>query len=1434
MSKKCSITPKSKTLAKLMTKYGEFEGFRMYYTKRSLEAKSDDVIEAEVFMEDSEVPVSTLNVNPGSKRGLNALTESIEETGKLASWSVKNGMRNRTYNVMPESRADQTANTLNNSLREAGLYETYKAVKMYDALSNSYFVKVDVNDNTDYLVSNANVPFLEELQRRSQELSRENMELSKERRAGGIDAAREREILKRQGDLNSILADINDTMSQMRSSFTIDDLNLELDADFMVMDNFFSKDEFTYEEVRQAIDKLEVWAAMSDVPVKGKHPFLDEIEIANEGMSSAIISKARTFYETYADAVAKRRDAAIIQFTRDNTVSDELSNEQILEILQDMNVLRAETLNPGQANQPLLQAVFSAVTKVNLQFQEQADRDLDELLRLAKAVSKDLLTKMRQVDSAGRQTGFLVNPYSNAYYEAREDVLSAVRQAKNTFYNLPENVTAGVYQAAKTALQNAQANMAAFYKDFHSNINPTELVADEDTSDGIVPDKYIDDRVVADDSETTKRNELIELVGERQADIIIKSAKNKVKKYQSARDAYYLELLGTRSPEQGLTADDTILFEFWLKQNSPYQILEPSYETMTIIEEGSPKKSFPRFNFVESIPNPSNKEFFDQNYKEVVADPVAAKLYDLFRTFFAEGRDMLGDIDGFLNGMSIPLLEESLFKQMYDENGLLAAGTYLRDSVVKNLRESQDNSLSSARINPATNRATKRVNISAVSEIKIKNKVKARFEELQSKWKQENPGKYIPSDTLKELQKQAIDEVYNESSSNIIGAMAYYRVNTLMAGHRRSLEPHMDIIKSYIDDLEVEDSEIVLFGSQSEKKLQKKLRKTRVEKGEAANIKKNLDHFLDDKLYGLSTKKQKSSGTKILTSAEKKELQGIKERLNETLEKIEEYQDIMSTGINLTAEQSADLDNLEKKREFYEKQFENIGGVASPTKVADGVIRVVQALGIGFSVPSAVANTGFGYLANIMQAGKGRDLSTGGLQRGYRMVTGTVALSATKYSPYHGHAAATLNDLVKRFSIGTTPVEQKPTTNYRTFGKKNIFGRVKKGKSLEEAAYVMMEKTEYVNQASLLAGIMLDTTVTLKDETKTNLFEVYNNPDLSPADIDMYKIYGGDKFREFDELQFFVYAKNVVHTVHGDYENKMRFKRTLIGRSLAQYRTWMARTYTDRFDTERYDAIGGYTTKGKYRSAIPVFEIPLVNMIVPPIVIARTKDQKKKNKTVGFKEGLGLTARNSLGTVKTFAKAFSKNPAKTLKLFKEELAKEYEKVDAENIASVYGEWVAYTTLSLLGKLMILAASSMFDDDDEEFSVGKGSIIFALNMLNRFQNDLAFYTNPLEASRLIDNPVPAYFLQEKGTRLFDSLGRIFDDRPIEIQSGIYEGWWWPARDAVKLVPGIAGIDKVYRNMSADLATGRKVGSDFTVFSDGDLIDKALGIDKKEED
>ena len=203
-----------------------------------------------------------------------------------------------------------------------------------------------------------------------------------------------------------------------------------------------------------------------------------------------------------------------------------------------------------------------------------------------------------------------------------------------------------------------------------------------------------------------------------------------------------------------------------------------------------------------------------------------------------------------------------------------------------------------------------------------------------------------------------------------------------------------------------------------------------------------------------------------------------------------------------------------------------------------------------------------------------------------------------------------------------------------------------------------------------------------------------------------------------------------------------------------------------------------------------------------------------------------------MSTLKTFGASLLKNPFKFNKYLKEELQKEYEKVDAENIAATYTEWLIYMAIGVFSKLVLAAAMSAFDEDDDELTLSKGAAIFSLNMLNRFQNDISFYLNPLEAGRLVDNPIPAYYLQDKGQKLYDSVGRLFDDRPMEIQSGIYEGWWWPVRDAVKLTPGVIGFDKLYRTASADLQTGKKV-TDFSVFSNEDIFDRALGL-KKEED
>jgi len=1429
MAKKCSIEHKNGTLARLMAKYGEVRGFAIYYNESAKNGQLDEWIEDKYLAELKDAAINSRNkfkTDPRSQRGENAETEAVEEALGLASWAAKSGLNTRRYKPLSEKAANDALVTARRHLAEAGLSNSYEAVKGISTDNRSKLVvRIRPKQQEDFLVSNASVPFIDEFRRRAQALSKENMDLTNERRSGVITEEREREIIKRQVELNAILENISQQIYDYDKSFNVGNLLVNLEADHAFMDHFLAKEELTYEEIRQAISKLEIWEAASRAPIQGVHPFLDSAEIKNPAIVEEVTSKARDFYLRYANQISERRDAAIIAFTREHTISDNMTDAQILEVAKDMNWFRTELLNLGQSNQMFLQATFSAVSKANLKFQAQAEKDLSALLDLAKSISQDKLDAMYQKDSEGRYTGRLINPYSVEYYDQRDAIANQVSTAKAELDSLPENVSVAVYLAASNKLQEAYKRQARWYKENHTNLNPADIIADEDTS-GILPAEYVDDRQVDDDSETAIRESLVEKVGERQADIILKNIRTKVKRYQAARDAKYLDLLGSRSPEQGLTEDAKKEFEFWLAEYSPYKILEPSHKLITYKDvDGFVRKSYPKYKYVESMP--SKNEFFDENYQSVMADPSSAELYDLFRTFMAEGRDMLGDIDGFLTGLSIPLLQESLSKQMFEEQGILAAGSFLKDSIVQSLREANAEEYRNQRINPATNKETKRVNISNLSQNIISQQVRAKYEELLDTYKQNNPGTPITGELIQTLKKDALDQVYRSSATNIIGAMAYYRVNTLMAGNRRVLEPQMSIIKNFIEELEVEKGSIDLL-DKGLKVVGKDLKR---EKQKASNMIKAFEHYMDESLYGLSTKKKGGSLGKALTSEEKQTAKSIQDRLEQISERLDKLKEKLAGGEYLSAEEEAEFDRLEERKQFLENEYEKLGGEISITKAADGLLRLTQALGIGFSVPSAVANTGFGYIANMIEAGRGRDYNVRNLQRAYAMTAGSISTSPETYSGDRISTKQTIEELAKRYAIGVTPVEQRPPTNYRKFGTKGLLGKVKTGKTLEEKAYVMMEKTEYINQATQMTAIMLSTEVKLKDGTTTNLLEVYNNPDLSVEDVVEYKIYGGDEFRAFEEEQFIVYVKNVIHRTHGDYENKVGFKATLLGRSLSQYRTWMYRTYQDRFDTERYDAIGGYTTKGRYRSAVPIGIMPFFTALIPPVIFARTTEQKNKRE-VSFKDKFTTTLGNTLSTSKTFAASFLKNPLKFNKIMKEKLKEEYETVDAENIAAVYTEWVAFLTVALMSKLLILWAQSALEDEDE-LTAQKGAVIFALNMLKRFENDLGFYINPFEASRLVDNPIPAYYLQEKGTRLFDSIGRILDDRPLEIQSGIYEGWWWPVRDAVKLTPGVIGLDKIYRNISADMATGKKVKDDYTVFSRGDIYDSMLGIKEKED-
>ena len=1430
MSRKCAFTHKNSTLARLMHKHGQLEGFRIYHQESKIKGTLDADIEAKHLQLETAQYQSPIGVNLASQRSESPAAEYIENDLGIAKWTETSEGMTRSYSNMSKAEAKKLRDKAQDYIENIGMEDTFRAVIGLSPNKRGHQVRVEENSNEYLLVGNANVPFLDQLNRQKQEVTKKLKKLKDELRTSDLSYESEQINLAYQSSLNAKREDINSQISDYLGSFKVSDLVDNLQNDDLWMRNFLSKSRYSMAELREAIEKLEVWQAASEPPKDGKHPFLDDEELKDKDFTKRFIGQSRAFQEKYSDHIYRRRNDAILQFTREHAITDNMSDDEILEILQDMNLLRKNFVNIGQAHQPMLQALFVKVSEVNNQYQRKAQKDLDRLLELAKIVSPNDMLKFRQRDDKGRFTRYLVNPYSSQYFDERSQVLSALSSARAFEENLDAKSSKGMVKAAKKQKQEASKDAADWYKRTHVNLSPSGRIKDIDTTGGMLPTKYLNIAEESQDSKDELEQILSQAVGGREATELQRRMKTRVQKFQAARDAFYLELLGTRSPEQGLTDRDTETFEFWLAQHSPYEVTaeQPAPLKSYKDEDGYLLKSYANYEFVASMPNPNRSEYFDENYLDIMGDSATAELYDMFRGFINEGRNMLGDIDGFLGDLSIPLMEESLYKQMTvnGPTGLMASGTYMKDSIIRAIREANSNEFIDQRINPATNRETKSVNISSVSVSNFKRLVSKKKAELVQDYKEKNAGAYPESDVLQELEKNAIDQLYQESSSNLIGAFAMYRVNTLMAGQRRTLEPVSAIMTSYVGSMEVEAGEIQGQGLAPEI-----LKGRKREKGEAKNMMDALEFFLDEKVYGLSTKKKGIKLGTALTSEEKKQAAEVQQELEQLEEKIEQLEDIQASGRNFTVDEQMDYDQLKGQKAKLEKLYESIGGQVSPTKVADGLIRLNQALGIGLSVPSAVANTGFGFIANNMEAAKGRDLTTGSLHRAYKLVLGKVGSSHATFNPRNAELAVKIAEIARDYQIGLPPLEQRPQTSYRKFGSKNRLGKVKEGKTMEEGLYKLMEKTEYINQATLMTGIMMDTEVVLEDGTTNTLLEAYTNEEIGPEKIKTYKIVGGDQHRDFSADKFFVYVRNVVERVHGDYNNKVPFKKNLLGRALSQYKTWMFRTVADRFDVQRYDGIAGYTTKGRYRSAVPLGAVPFFNMLIPPLVLAQKKGQK--NTKLGFTDKASIIAGNSLSTVKAFGAAMLKNPFKFNKYLKQELQKEFDKVDAENIAATYSEWLIYMTIGVFSKLMLAAAMSAFDEDDDELTLAKGSAIFSLNMLNRFQNDISFYLNPLEAGRLVDNPIPAYYLQDKGQKLYDSVGRLFDDRPMEIQSGIYEGWWWPIRDAVKLTPGVIGFDKLYRNATANLQTGKKV-TDFSVFSDQSMIDSMLGLKKEKED
>jgi hypothetical protein len=277
--------------------------------------------------------------------------------------------------------------------------------------------------------------------------------------------------------------------------------------------------------------------------------------------------------------------------------------------------------------------------------------------------------------------------------------------------------------------------------------------------------------------------------------------------------------------------------------------------------------------------------------------------------------------------------------------------------------------------------------------------------------------------------------------------------------------------------------------------------------------------------------------------------------------------------------------------------------------------------------------------------------------------------------------------------------------------------------------------------------------------------------------------------------------KRVIEMNHGDYNNALKVKSTVLGRALSQFRTWMFEGFANRFEsgvnldgTPKVDQIlsygldEDYIKKGRYRSytkgQLLTTGAAVGTMVLPGIGTA-----------VGA--GLGYLGGKFFG-MQTEQNALSdtlftlKQLARKLMRKKTKFEDRFNAVDAANIRKNMTE--LYIMMTLMGTALLLK-SMAGDDDDEEQVVTN----FLLNQTIRLRTDIGFYTNPLEAQKLTKTAVPmAALVDDVRTILSDAGNHLNDDGDDDIfESGPFKGQSKFLVHLGEAIPGSSQGIRLYR-------------------------------------
>lgn len=811
------------------------------------------------------------------------------------------------------------------------------------------------------------------------------------------------------------------------------------------------------------------------------------------------------------------------------------------------------------------------------------------------------------------------------------------------------------------------------------------------------------------------KDELIQQVGQSGYDFYMKRLESKLENYKESKEAEEFNLRLEFGDNEALYQQNLEEFEI---ENSPYRAAEAFYDN-AIFKSGG-KYFSTNFFSSEIVPRRIVKGkdlgYYDSKFERIENDKDLKALYDyLIETIHQLNQYLPQDVKKEIHANTLPYIKKGVMEQFL-KDGLFQGFSSLNDKWVETLRTGMGGIVESGTERDIEGEKIRQLQFRGFVD---NQKVVQDYIDRKSIEYTQETGKTPTAEQALEWKKQIMEQQAKEKSFNIENVTKLYSLAVLSYKYKAMTEDAMasayDLIERAVEQQLTNSGEPIhdKWGAPvTEKKLE--------------NFKGMIDHFMNY-YYGYPTAlKELPFGDKKYT---KKEL-----KVKEEIERLREN--------NLKQLQNGEIDKTKylETEEKLEKQFDSLGGVKTVSGIADIINMIIRIKGLGWNAFAPIMNTNVGFFTNYTEAAAGVYLNNENLNKGYNQIL----MNSKKVTA-----------LAKKFDVPKeiqNEVYSSPS--------------VAKGWGRRLAPFYLTNKAEFVNQCSLMVG-MLDHVRVKVNGKEMSLYDAYDKEGNLPEGTEFINAKGVTK--TLGEVGIATIIDDRIKELHGNYDPDapIAATQTMLERSLMIFRKWMIMSYYNRLAGEdsHTDLVTGELQKGRWRSYGAFF--------------------KEYGAFGGVFAGVMQLGRKMLFQKTTFDTRLNE-------------------IDAANMKRNLTEIMFIMSVSSLA-LLLKALTRGGDDDEGDL---KYLCYFYINQMGRLERDIMFYVDPQQFKSILRDPLPVMGLAGDAYDVVSRSVNLVTGGEDTYQSGPRKGQSKTAVSVKRFIPAISNVDRAKSFTETIIGTSTK--------------------------